>query len=287
MVDRRTLLVGAVGVALAGGITGWETEGPRIRRALHLVPSSPDRVPDVPSGEVVSGTFRSTAMRATTGWSVAYPAGSRAGARLPVLITLHGRTGDHTDAFRVCHYDRFLTAAVRSGVPPFAVASVDGGDHSYFHARADGTDAQRMITDELLPTLARRGLQTQRLALHGVSMGGYGALLLAERLGPSRVAVVAADAPALFPRWRDSAGGAFDDEDDFREHDVLAHSDRLRGIPARITAGSDDPFRPGVEALLKKLPEAESEIAPGAHNARWWRHTAPAQLAFVGRHLAR
>jgi S-formylglutathione hydrolase FrmB len=226
-------------------------------------------------------------MRATTGWSLAYPYGFRSDARLPLLLTFHGRTGDNRDAFAVSHNDRFLAAAVRDGVPPFAIASVDGGDHSYFHARADGTDPERMITGEFLPLLARRGLRTDRIGLHGVSMGGYGALLLAERLGPSRVAVVAADAPAIWQRWQDSAQGAFDGRQDFAAHDVLKRSDALRRIPTRITVGSDDPFRPGVTAMLKRLPTAEFEIAPGAHNASWWRHAAPKQLAFIGQHLPR
>lgn len=264
---------------------GYAAEGPRIRRALHLVPSSPDPVPEVPTGQLLTGSFRSAAMRATTGWSLAYPHGSSSSARLPLLLTFHGRTGDHRDAFDVNHYDRFLTAAVRSGVPPFAIASVDGGDHSYFHARADGTDPERMILQELLPMLARRGLKTDRIGLHGVSMGGYGALLLAERLGPARVAVVAADAPAIWQRWQDSAQGAFDGEQDFADHDVLTLSSTLYDVPTRITVGSDDPFRPGVTAMLKRLPSAESEIAPGAHNATWWRHAAPKQLAFIGQRL--
>ncbi len=284
MVRRRSLLVGG-GAAVATGAVGYATGGTRVRRALHLVPSSPHSVPDDPIGQVLSGSFRSTAMRATTGWSLAYPYGFAADARLPLLLTFHGRTGNHRDAFAVSHLDRFLSAAVRTGVPPFAIASVDGGDHSYFHARADGTDPERMILTELLPLLASRGLRTDRIGLHGISMGGYGALLMAERLGPGRVAVVAADAPAIWRRWQDSAQGAFDGQQDFAAHDVITQSATLRDIPTRITVGSDDPFRPGVTAMLRKLPAAESEIGPGAHNAAWWKHVAPGQLAFIGKRL--
>lgn len=270
---------------IAVGAVGAVSQETRIRRVLHLEPSSPHAVPDVPTGEVLTGSFRSQAMRATTGWSLAYPPGFRSDARLPVLLSLHGRGGNHRAAFDTIHLDRFLAAAIRSGTPPFAIASVDGGDHSYFHARADGTNAERMILNEFLPILAKRGLRTDRIALHGVSMGGYGALLLAERLGPSRVAVVVADGPAIWERWQDSARGAFDSKGDFVAHDVLAGSATLRGIPVRITVGSDDPFGPGVRELLRRLPAAQSEIAPGAHNTAWWQHAAPAQLAFAGRRL--
>jgi S-formylglutathione hydrolase FrmB len=286
-VSRRSLLLGGAAALVGGAGAGYAAEGPRVRRVLHLTRSSPHEVPDVPRGEMVFGSFRSTAMRAQTGWAVAYPHGSRSDAPLPLLLTLHGRTGDARDAFESTHYDRFLSAAVMSGVPPFAIASVDGGDHSYYHSRADGTDPQRMVLDELLPLQARRGLRTDRIGLHGVSMGGYGALLLAERFGPSRVAVVAADAPAIWKRWEDSSRGAFDGPRDFTENDVLAGSSALRQIPTRITVGSDDPFLPGVKAMLRRLPDAESEIGPGAHDGRWWGHTAPKQLAFVGEHLSR
>jgi S-formylglutathione hydrolase FrmB len=142
-----------------------------------------------------------------------------------------------------------------------------------------------MIRDELLPVLSARGLKTDRIGVHGISMGGYGALLLAERLGPSRVGVVAADSPAIWQRWQDSAPAAFDGPKDFAAHDVLAGSAALKQLPVRITCGTSDPFLPGVKALLRRLPQAQHELGAGAHNGRWWAHTAPAQLAFVGRHL--
>lgn len=284
MLTRRSALLGGGALVVAGGAAVL-TEGPRLRRVLHLEPESPHHVPSGPVGELVSGSFFSAAMKTTTGWSIAYPHGTATGSRLPVLVTLHGRSGTHRSAFSDTHLDRFLSAAVRSGVAPFAIASVDGGNHSYYHPRADGTDPQRMIVDELLPVLAARGLRTDRIALGGISMGGYGALLLAERLGPSRVAVVAVDSPAVWQRWQDSAQGAFDGPQDFSAHDVIEASATLRGLPVRVTCGTSDPFLPGVRELLRKLPSAERELGPGAHNSAWWLHTAPAQLAFVGRHL--
>lgn len=281
--SRRALIGGSaavVGLASVGALT----QGARIQRAWDQLQPGPD-APSGPVGPLVSGSFASTAMQRTIGWSISYPHGSKQGDALPVLITLHGRSGDHRSAFASSHYDRYLSAAVRGGVQPFAMVSVDGGNHTYYHRRADGVDPERMLLKELLPVLTARGLATERLGLHGISMGGYGALLLAERLGPSRVAVVAADSPAVWQRWRDSAKGAFDSPQDFAAHDVLAGSGHLRGIPARVTCGTADPFLPGVKALLRRHPAAEHEIGHGGHNGRWWAHTAPHQLAFVGRHL--
>ena len=86
---------------------------------------------------MVSGSFASTARKATTGWSVAYPPGAALDAALRVFLVLHGKNDDHRDAFGSHHLDRFLAGAVRSGVPPFAVAAVDGGSDSYWHSAAD------------------------------------------------------------------------------------------------------------------------------------------------------
>jgi S-formylglutathione hydrolase FrmB len=237
-------------------------------------------VPSGPVGAVVNGSFRSAAMAATTGFTIVYPA---AVSPLPLLLHLHGRGGTHGD---VRHLAPFLSDAVRRGLAPFAVVGVDGGDHSYYHRRRSGQDPQRMLVEELLPLLGGRGLRTDRFAVGGISMGGYGALLLAETLGPSRVMACVPDSPAVFLRVQDSAGGAFDGSADFAAHDVLASASRLAGVPLRVTCGTSDPFLPGVRELLRLVPTAAQDLGPGAHNRAWWAHAAPGQLAFVGRHLA-
>jgi S-formylglutathione hydrolase FrmB len=157
--------------------------------------------------------------------------------RLPLLLELHGRGDDHRAVLGSHHLDAFLSAAIRTGIAPFAVVGVDGGDHSYWHQRRSGEDPQRMIVEELLPVLDHHGLRTQRLGLGGWSMGGYGALLLAERLGRSRVAAVAVDSPALWTRWGDSAPGAFDGKADFAAHDVISRHAELAGIPVFAFVG--------------------------------------------------
>lgn len=288
MLSRRSLLLGWGGLALAG--TAVVLESPPLRHAARSLvqpePIPPHPVPHGPVGELVSGSFASHAMARTVGWSVAYPHGSTPGTALPLLLVLHGRSNDHRDAFGSHRLGSFLSAAVRSGVPAFAVGSVDGGEHSYWHRRVSGEDPQAMILTELLPMLAARGLRTERLALGGWSMGGYGALLLAERLGRLRVAAVAVDSPALWSRWQDSAPGAFDGPRDFATHDALAGAGSLTGIPVRVSCGTSDPFLPGVKVLLAAVPSALDDLAPGGHTVQWWQHAAPAQLAFVGRALA-
>ncbi|HUR51055.1 MAG TPA: alpha/beta hydrolase-fold protein [Mycobacteriales bacterium] len=286
MLTRRRLLEAAAGIGGAGALAAVAVPGARHR--LHdLVdpaPVSPHPVPRGPVGELVSGSFASAAMGFVVGCSIAYP--TTVQRELPFLLVLHGRGNDHRSAFSAHLLRRFLSDAVRRGVPPFAVVAVDGGSDSYWHRRRSGMDPQRMILSELLPVLVGRGLYTDRFAVGGWSMGGYGALLLAERLGAERIAAVVPDSPALWERWKDAAAGAFDGPGDFADHDVLALTDRLRGIPVRVTCGTSDPLLPGVKAFLRRFPAAQRELGPGGHDDAWWQHTAPAQLAFAGRALS-
>jgi S-formylglutathione hydrolase FrmB len=284
VISRRAFL-GAAGGGVVLAAVGVAAEQPGVRRwALDLVdpePSAPP--PTAAAGPMSSGVLAADAGGRDIAWRVSYPPGSREGDALPVAVVLHGRGGDASSAFDDLSLDGYLADVVQRGSSPFALASVDGGDHSYWHARADGDDAQAMLIDGFLPRLADRGLVTSRIGVLGWSMGGYGALLLAETLGPSRIAAVAADSPALWQRFADSAAGAFDGETDFADHDVFADRDRLAGIPVRIACGDRDPFYPAVQEFVRGVPDlAGTDFRPGGHTETFWRRTAPAQLRFLG-----
>ena len=157
---------------------------------------------------------------------------------LPVCLVLHGYSDDHRAATKLVHLDRALATMKRQGVPPIALVAMDGGFDTYWHRRVYGDDPQRMLLDELLPRLNAAGMQTSRIGLFGWSMGVHAVLLLGEKLGPSRVAFIAADSPAL---WLDpglSAPGAFDDREDFIRNDVFAGRPKLAGIPVRVMCGN-------------------------------------------------
>ena len=211
-----------------------------------------------------------------------------AGDALPVALVLHGRGGDARSAFDDLSLDGYLADAVQGGAPAFALASVDGGDSSYWHRRRGGDDPQAMLVEEFLPLLADRGLRTTQVAVLGWSMGGYGALLLAETLGPSRIAAVAADSPALWQRSADSAAGAFDGAADFAAHDVVAGRERLTGI----RCGS-----PAATATRSTRRWSSSPAPSRTWPARTWAPArtptrsgaarAPAQLRFLASALSR
>jgi S-formylglutathione hydrolase FrmB len=278
-ITRRTLLLGGLGTiatAAAGAVAFDRT-----------ATNTPHGVPNVGAGPMVSGSFASAHRHGVeTGWTVAYPPGSHDGDRLPVLVVLHGRGGNHRSAFDGGLYlQRYLADAVTHGTRRFAIASVDGGDHGYWHPRRDG-DTAGMVLEEFLPMLRDRGLDTARPALLGWSMGGYGVLYLAMQLTAARVGPVVAESPAIWHRASQSAGGAFDDAADFDAHAIFGNLGRLKGVALRIDCGGSDGFAPVTRDLRAALtPKPAGGITAGGHDPGYWRSQAPAQLAFVAAHL--
>ena len=191
-----------------------------------------------------------------------------------LVVALHGHGGNADWPFDSVHIERQVD---RTGL---AVATVDGGDF-YWHARRSGIDTGRMVTEELLPLLAGRGLATDRIGLIGWSMGGYGVLLMASRLGPSRVAGVVAASAALWQSPGDSAPGAFDNRDDFVRNDVFAARGRLATIPVRLDCGRDDPFIAANRAFARGLPSAAATFDAGAHTEEYWTAHAGVQMSWL------
>lgn len=252
----------------------------------HLGLDGPDGViPRVEPGRAVSGSFVSQARGGRrTGWTIALPPGVRTAAgSLPVAVVLHGRGNSHASAFgpKYLGLDRFLSAAVREGATPFAMASVDGGD-SYWHARANGDDAGAMVVDEFFPLLADHGLDVSRVAFFGWSMGGYGALRLAGRLGRDRVVAATAMSPALWHRFADSSPGAFDNAADFDRVTVFGRQHSLDAIGVRIDCGEEDPFYAATKDYVEGFDvPAAGGFQPGGHDVGYWRRMAPAQVRFI------
>lgn len=290
--SRRVVLSGAGLVAVAtGAVAVGVNEGVVPGRSWlhrHLGPDGEDgTVPRVAAGHVVSGSFISGArLGHRCGWTIAFPPGQ--GRDLPVAVVLHGRGNDHSSAFNRNYLglDRFLTVAVSQGARPFALASVDGGE-TYWHARDSGEDAGAMVLDEFVPLLAAHGLDVGRLGLMGWSMGGYGALRLAEQLGPNRVVGVAAVSPAVWHEFSESAPGAFDDAADFADATILGRQRSLDGIPVRVDCGEGDPFYSATRDYVRGFHSRPAgAFEPGDHDVGYWRRMAPHQIRFLARAFA-
>jgi dienelactone hydrolase len=238
-------------------------------------------LPAVPAGLMVSGRFTSThRLGRSCGWSIAYP--TRRAERLPVVVVLHGRGGNHASAFGTdLGLQRYLAASGHR----LALASIDGGD-TYWHRRSTGEDAGAMVVEEFLPLLAQHGLDTSRLGLLGWSMGGFGALWLAGRLGPDKLAAVAVESPAIWHHASQTAPGAFDDPADFAAHDVFSHPDWVTGIGVRLDCGTGDGFYPAARDYAASItPRPAGGFEPGGHTQGYWRRMAPSQLDFLAARL--
>jgi acetyl esterase/lipase len=246
-------------------------------------------LPDVGPGPIERGAFHSSARGRQVRWALVRPPGASPRAGLPLCLYLHGRGGSHRNvADEPMGLPWFLADRVAAGAPPMALLAVDGGDN-WWHRRASGDDPQRMLLDEALPLAASRGLDTSRIGVIGCSMGGYGALLLAERLGPERVAGVGAMSPALYRRYDDAMAGAFDSPADFAAHDVFAGRGRLEGIAVRLDCGTDDRYRfaAACRAFLDGAPlGVTGTMTPGCHDTAYWRSIAPHHVEHVARALA-
>jgi hypothetical protein len=274
-VSRRTAVLGGigaglVGVAGAGVLTDVLPGGPQLRRLFGMTGPA-GTIPDVPAGPVVTRRLASRARGREVTVSTMAPDGHSADA-LPKVVGLHGRGGDANWLIGL-GLPRFLTAAVRSGVRPFAVVSVDGGPDSYWIARP-GDDPQRMLADELGPIQAA----------FGISMGAFGALRFArERRDLTAVAVAS---PALFESWSDaSARGAFTSEEQWAGNEPLRHVGDIAGVPLGVWCGTEDPLLDAAQSLIDQAHPAHTAITSGAHEDAYWLRVLPDMLAFIGGRL--
>ncbi len=243
---RRRLLELAV-IGLGASALAACTEG------LPPVETSPPAatVPPAPLTVRTSAGSFDSAYRpgVATHWSLAAPECRPATQQpeLPVAIFLHGLGGDHSVLLEDLAADEALQRHLDAGGAPFAIAAVDGGD-TWWHPRANGTDTQSMLVKEFAPFLGRRGYDLGRIGLFGLSMGGFGSLLLASQGRLPGVRAVAAMSPAVWDSYDPRLEVAFDGPADFAAHDVFAlrpglaataQTDRLRhrGRPCRHGSG--------------------------------------------------
>jgi pimeloyl-ACP methyl ester carboxylesterase len=290
---RRGLLIGAGGVIVLGAaaVAGVESNILPGRSTLYRAMGwdGPQGViPKTKPGPIVMGSFTSAArLGKTSRWELAYPPGSEAGDKLPVLVGLHGFGGSHRSMFGDhLGLEYFLAQAVADGVAPFAIASVDGGS-SYWHKRLTGENSAAMVTDEFLPLLAEHGIDTSLLGLLGFSMGGFGALYIAGLLGAAKCRVVVAESPALWTSYARSAHGAFDSAADFAACTPFGKQAELDGMGVMVDCGTGDGFYPTAEKYVAGFTtKPRSDFPAGGHNDSFWRRLAPMQLRFVGEKLA-
>jgi pimeloyl-ACP methyl ester carboxylesterase len=202
---------------------------------------------------------------------------------------LHGYGADHTDALAGMSPAHAVALRV-GGTPlaPMAMVTADGGG-GYWNPHP-GDDPMAMLTRELIPMCRRLGLgrPPHRIGAMGISMGGYGALLVAEK-HPGLIAAVAAISPAIWTSYAQAQAanaGAYASAADFAADDAVTHAAALARVPVRVAAGYADPFYPGVRTLAGALPVgAVVDFTDGCHTGPFFTAQQPPSLTFLARHL--
>jgi poly(3-hydroxybutyrate) depolymerase len=207
------------------------------------------------------------------------PAG---GGKRPLLVFLHGR-GLRPESLLS---DEFYAGLSRLGAGAPIVVALDGGDHSYWHDRRGGRWGSYVLREAIPAAVRELGADGSRVAIGGISMGGYGAFELAREARRGRFCAVGGHSPAFWLSAGQTAPGAFDDAADFARHDVYRYV-RTRAhpygsTPLWIDRGTRDPFGPYDASIVRELnargASLLSHVWPGEHTGSYWR-------AHMGRYL--
>jgi S-formylglutathione hydrolase FrmB len=216
------------------------------------------------------------------------PAGGGNGRR-PLLVFLHGKGGDENSELD----DAMFAALARLGPRAPDVVFPYAGSDSYWHNRTGG-DWGAYVLREVIPQAIRRlHADPRRVAIGGISMGGFGALNLA-RLVPQRFCAVGGHSAALWASGGETAAGAFDDAEDFARNDVIGAArvhDPYRGMAVWLDVGTEDPFRATDTRLAAELrrdgQRVQFHVGPGGHDGSYWSAHWNNYLRFYAAALAR
>ena len=260
MWTRRRLAVALVLVVVAAGL--WS--------GLRYDPPGSDPL----GAEVTTLRIDSNAVGEELPTTIVVPAdiGSEQRDR-PLLIFLHG----HSEDERSYLVDEMFAALADLGPRAPVVAFPYGGESSYWHDRDDG-DWGRYVAEEVIPEVVEQvGADGKRVALGGISMGGFGALNLAND-APGRFCAIGAHSPALWEDAGDAADGAFDDAEDFDANDPIGVAteapEPYLGGPIWLDIGDEDPFLPGYRAFEEAVGAVDSlvvsQVWEGDHDSDYW-----------------
>jgi enterochelin esterase-like enzyme len=267
------------------------------------------------AGSVRSWTFHSQVLGREVRTELFLPSDpTKAERPWAVLYLLHGLAGNERDWVDAGRIDEIMEPLIASGrIPPMLVVMPDGNDSWYIDdPRPSGFGpvfqafSQELVeaVDAAFPTAACREL---RLA-GGLSMGGYGALLMGMD-HPDRFGAVLGLSSAIFPPMPDDPaerarrhvfmfGALFSDPFDWQRFNRWNLFPRIPALAATqerpaiwLDAGDDDfpsLLATNVDFFLQLRAagvEAELRVVDGAHNWEHWRPALSDALTWAGRSL--
>jgi pimeloyl-ACP methyl ester carboxylesterase len=169
-----------------------------------------------------------------------------------------------------------------------------GGDHSYWHNRADGAWATYVV-EEVIPRVAHQyDGEEDRVAVGGISMGGLGAFDLALHF-PDRFCAVGGHAPALWQTGADTAAGRLRRRGGLRAQ--RRHRDggvkpgavhEPAGVAGRRCRGPVPAGRPGLRrrAASRRGPGHDQAGSAGRSRGDYWNSHWGEYLRFYAQALA-
>jgi S-formylglutathione hydrolase FrmB len=263
-------------------------------------------------GQVVYTKFRSESLGRNVDCAISLPPSyeREPQRRYPVLIFLHGLFNNHRDWEERGMQARLEALRAAGKVGEFIVAVPDGANSFYLNGK-DGTRYEDAIVNDFISFVDKsyRTTGTGRgRAIEGISMGGYGALLIAFK-HPQKFTAVAAHSAALFeelpkPPVQASDGrgrfryelaaklfGAPFDEQFFQANNPLylakANAAKIKHLKIYFDVGEQDRygFDAGNRQLDATLTAAgikhEFSPAPGEHGWSFLLSRSTEALTFV------
>ena len=186
----------------------------------------------------------------------------------PLLVFLHGYGAAPSDMLSPA----FVKALRRLGDRAPVVLLPDGGT-GWWHDRQEGPWGSYVLREAIPAALRRSGADRDRIAIGGISMGGFGALDLG-RIEPKRFCAVGGHSPAVLRR--DEFGFGFDNAADYARHNLLslARKRSLYDAPVWIDVGNQDQLRPAATTLARELRHDGDDVSfhvwPGGHDGQYW-----------------
>ena len=197
----------------------------------------------------------------------------------PLLVFLHGYGGTPADTLGPA-----FVAALRRFGDRAPVVVLPDGQVGWWHDRDEGRWGSYVL-DEVIPAaLARSGADPNRVAVGGISMGGFGALDLGRH--QDRFCAVGGHSPAVFQHGNDDISFGFDNAADFARNDLIgiARKRSPYDAPVWIDVGDQDELRPADALLARELRARGADVTfhvwPGNHDGDYWNQHFADYLKF-------
>ena len=229
----------------------------------------------------------------------------------PVLYLLHGYTDDEIGWTQFGEVQQITDEATdRLEVTDMIIVMPDAGVSWYINNHDGSVNYEDFFTQELIPhvdeTYRTRPTKEFR-AVAGLSMGGYGTLIMATKYSelftaaaPLSAAVFLDEGITGMPQenWDSALGTPFGEglegedrlTDHYRENSILnimetADPEMLNTVDYYIDCGDDDFLIRGNMALYSTMVQneinSEFRVRDGAHTWDYWRTALPDVLEFV------